>query len=190
MSLVCAYITEHFIIISGDHRRVHIKDNEVFFDDAHKVFSINDRVIIGYTGDYDISKKLREHLEKRGLNDASPNEVARQCRRWLQRRSKVDTQQRLLIAGLDDKGKPVIIELTHDSGYDPVIVTVEPGRMDWRLVFANTCPEPFIEEELAKIDVLSPEACAELAKTVNERVAAVDSDVSPACDVGVLIVGA
>lgn len=188
MSMVNAYITEHFIVMSGDHRRTHIEENEVFVDDAHKVFSINDRVIIGYTGDYDVSLKLRTHLDKQDLKAAGPNEVARQCRRWLQRRSKDDTQQRLLIAGLDRKGKPVIIELAHDSGYEPLIVTVEPGRMDWRFIYATVPPLPFVEEELAKIDVLSPEACAELAKTVNERVAAVDTGVSPACDVGVLIV--
>ncbi|MEI3606896.1 hypothetical protein SPD48_14425 [Pseudogracilibacillus sp. SE30717A] len=188
MSMVNAFITENFIVMSGDHRRVYIEDNDVYFDDAPKLFQINDRVLIGYTGDYDIRLKLHAYLTKRDLKTVSPNEVARICRRWLERRAKVDTQQRILIGGLDDKRKPVIIEITHDNDYEPTYITVEPGHINWRLIYANENPEPFIEEELAKIEELNPQACAELARTVNKQVAEKDSFVSPSCDVGRLIV--
>lgn len=144
--------------------------------------------MVGFTGDYPVSVKLNNYLVDRKLDTASPSEVARICKRWLQRRTKPDTQQRLLIAGLDDKGKPVIIELTHDNGYEPTYITVEPGRMDWRLVYANVNPEPFIEEELGKLDEVSPQTCVELAHAVNERVAVEDSFVSPACDIGVITI--
>lgn len=187
MSMVNAYITEHFIVMTGDHRRVHIEDNDVYFDDASKLFQINDRVLIGYTGDYDITLKLRAYLDKRDLKAASPNEVARICRRWLARQSKDDTQQCVLIGGLDDNENTVLIEITHYNGYEPIYITAEPGRINWRLIYANESPEPFIYEELKMIDELTPEACAELARTVNKRVAKKDNFVSPTCDVVMLV---
>ncbi|MBP1913240.1 hypothetical protein J2Z23_000172 [Lederbergia galactosidilyticus] len=187
MSMVTAYITEHFIVMTGDYRRVHIEDNSEYFDDARKLFQINDSVLIGYTGDYAISLKLQAYLDKKDLKTASPAEIARICRRWLNRRAKTDTQQRILIGGLDAKGKPAIIELTHDNDYEPTVINVEAGRIDWRLIYANVDPTPFIEEELGKLEETSPDSIAELARKVNERVAGEDSFISPACDVGVLI---
>lgn|SRR5690606_2555743 len=188
MSMVTAYITEHFIVMTGDHRRVHIKDNDVYIDDAPKLYQINDRVLIGYTGDYAISLKLRDHLTESDLKAASPAEVARQCRRWLNRKANDDTQQRVLIGGLDDERKPIIIEIGHDNGYEPIYMTVEPEHINWRLIYANKSPQPFIEDELSKLEEINPSICAMMARTVNQRVAEIDSFVSPRCDVGVLTV--
>lgn len=188
MSMVNAFITEHFIVMSGDYRRVHVKDNDIYFDDAPKVFRISDRVVVGFTGDYEITLKLRDYIGKRNMSEANPREVARLCRRWLKRWAVEDTQQSILIAGLDDKKAPAIIELTHLSDYEPKYIAVESGRIEWRLVYANENPESFIDEELSKLDVLNEETCAELAKKVNERVAAADSFVSAACDVEVIAV--
>lgn len=188
MSMVNAYITDNFIVMTGDYRRVLVADTDVYYDDAPKVSRVNERVILGLTGDYNVSIDLRKLLGGSNIDDMSAVEVAELCRQWLVDNPKEDTQQSVTVAGLDSEGSPVIITVSHSDGYTPQLRTVEPERIEWSLSYANESPEPYITEELGEIDILTPDTCAELAKNVNEKVAEKDSYVSPECDVLVMTV--
>jgi hypothetical protein len=178
MSLVIAYLTPDFSVMSGDIRRVHAEKHDIYYDDSPKVFKINSKVSIGMTGDREISLDLIGHLKTKDLGTCTINAVSRLCKKWLLKNSEVDTMQTVLISGIADDNKITAITLRHEDHYKLHVQKSAEGNIFWRIAYANTNPVPFIEKELSELDAISPEVCKGLAKRVNESVSVLDSFVS------------
>ncbi|MFB7304073.1 hypothetical protein [Heyndrickxia sporothermodurans] len=184
MSFVAAYITGNYAVMSGDLRRVHIHDESIYHDDSPKILALNDRVLVGTTGDRPMSIELFYDLSHENLANANANAVARKCRSWCRKYTNAETQLTIIIAGIADNGKPVIVSMSHRDGYKPQYQAVDPGRIEWQFSFANVSPEPFVLDSLGQYDLSAVDGCMEMAQSVNERVAAEDNFVSSKCQVG------
>jgi len=181
MSLVMGFITPYCVVMSGDYRRTRIDNESEHHDDAPKLFHVNEKVLIGVTGDYNFSRAFLYYLNSQKLDKATANAVARISRKWLREHSSEDTQQRVIIGGIADNSKPILIILSSDDYYKYDKRTVKPGRMAWALTYANVDAEPYINEELERAEEVNTQILAELARKVNERVANEDSFVSAKC---------
>jgi len=178
MSLVIAYLTPDFSVMSGDIRRVHVEDHDIYFDDSPKVFKINSKVSIGMTGDRKVTLDLIDHLKNKDLRKCTINAVSRICRKWLLENSKSDTMQTVIISGLADDNKIAAITLKHEDCYKLHIQKSAEGNIFWRVAYGNINPVPFIEKELSELDAISPGVCEGLAKRVNGSVSISDNFVS------------
>jgi hypothetical protein len=183
MSLVMGFITPYCVVMSGDYRKVAVHDTSIYYDDARKLFHVNNNVLIGLTGDYHVSQQLLYFLAHQKLDKATANAVARICRQWLRKNTAEDVRQRIMIAGKADNGKPVIIALNHSDRFKLHFCSASPGRIEWKIIHANVNPLPIVNEEYERLNEITPETLAEMARKVNERVAVKDSFVSAKCDV-------
>lgn len=181
MSLVMAFATEYFTVISGDFRRTHIEDDDIFYDDTPKVFSVNSRVSAGFTGDCDISKHLIQRISSLGQN-STVEAVARFIRKTLKSIQRLDIHQTVILTGISDSGKIVILQMSHRDKFKIKKTTVKPGEIRWLYAYSYVDPEESIESLFGQLTDCNSENIHDMAKKVNVNVSLKDPRVSPACE--------
>jgi hypothetical protein len=180
MSLVMAFATENFAIMSGDFRRTHIEDDKIHFDDCQKVFKINSRVLGGFTGDCDVSINLLQALKS--IKDHSTVEaVARFIKKELNSIDRADLQQTVILTGISDSGKIVIFNISHHNQFKVKKIKPNSGEIKWEYAFPFVDPGPFIESLYQELEDCIPENIASLAEKVNEKASEMDIRVSKQC---------
>ncbi|MBO1005773.1 hypothetical protein [Pseudogracilibacillus auburnensis] len=180
MSLVMAFATEDFAVLSGDLRRTYINDDNEFYDDTPKSFIINSRVLGGLSGDCDISMFLLDKLKQVG-EKANIESVARLIRKELRSLKLPDIQQTVILSGLSDNGKVGIIELKHQNKFKIEKIKVPSGEIKWLYAFPYVDPGEIINDYFQSLDEVTIESISELAKLVNEKVSEYDIRVSTEC---------
>lgn len=178
MSLVMAFATEDFAIMSGDLRRTHIKSDAVFFDDTPKVFRVNKRVLVGFSGDCYATKQVMKGLTEIG-SDSSVQAVARLIRKHIPENAYLFVQ----LAGFGDGGKMVLAEMSHDTNWRIVKTDIPSGEIRWLHSVAHVNPKPIIEEHYGQLQDVDAEIIANMAREVNEKISETDARVSRECDV-------
>lgn len=182
MSLVMAFATDNFAVMSGDFRMTSIEDDNIYFDNMPKVFQINSRVLCGFTGDCDVSRYLIKTLQK--INDHSTVEaVTRFIKKELTSIDREDLQQTVILTGISDSGKIVILKISHHEGFKIEKIKVPPGEIKWQYTVSYVDPEPYIESLFGEIEDCTPENIAAMAKAVNEKVNETDIRVSKQCKI-------
>lgn len=81
MSLVMAFVTSDYILISGDKRAIFYKDTgeKIIKEDFQKIKKINRNIILGFTGDVESFLKIQDFIEISSFtNDKSINTVSKQ----------------------------------------------------------------------------------------------------------------
>jgi hypothetical protein len=182
MSLVMAFATEDFAVISGDHRRTNISDDNIFYDDTPKVFKINSSVFCGFTGDCDVSMYLRDELKAIGKH-ATVEAVARFIKKKLKEIPRKGMHQTIILTGVSDSGKIAILKLTHRDNFKVEKIIPKPGEIKWIYAFPFTDPKEYIEEYFNEIDECNYKTIADLAIKVNAKASETDIRVSPGCKV-------
>lgn len=182
MSLVMAFATEDFTVMSGDIRRVYVEDDSIYFDDCPKVFSINSRVLGGFTGDYDVTIHLRNAITK--VNDnATVEAVARFIKKELVKMDKSDIQQTVILAGISDSGKIVIFNISWHNDFKIIKTKPKPGEIKWEYAFPFVDPGEYIQSKFGELNDCNPDNIAAMAKAVNENVSDTDNYVSKQCNI-------
>jgi hypothetical protein len=177
MSLVMAFATENFAVISGDFRRTNIDDDNIYYDDMPKVFRINSCVLGGFTGDCDVSGYLIQKLKKIS-GTATVEAAARFIKKELKSIEREDMHQTVILTGLSDSGKIVILKMTHREGFKIGKTIVSPGEIKWQYTVSYVDPGEYIESMFSEIDDCTAENIAAMAKTINEKVSETDIRVS------------
>jgi hypothetical protein len=178
VSLVMAFATEDFAVMSGDFRRTHIKSDEIYFDDTPKIFKLNSNVLGGFSGDLNVTHDLLQELK--GLSEKATVEAAA---RFIKRRLKGDIQQSVILTGISDSGKITIVEVSHLNNFKPVKVQINSGEIKWHYCFPYVDPEPFIEEIFGQLTDCNRESIAALAHEVNVKCSESDVRVSEKCSI-------
>lgn len=188
MSLVMAFATEDFAVISGDLRRTKVSNEEIYYDDTHKVFRLNERILVGFTGDCSVMDYIKGELT--GLSDKSNVEAALRLIRSRMRNviaKNKDAQLTALLSGIGDSGKMTLMEISHLNEFKPQRIDVPPGRIEWRFSIGNENPEYLAQERFSEIGVVNAESVANIAREINEKISAIDTLVSRQCDVLALV---
>lgn len=179
MSLVIAYATEHFTVMSGDFRRINIENNDEYYDDTPKIQKVNKGIVLGLTGDCTLSLSLSDYVKNNSFNDLRLEEVAELVSTWLNVNSKEGSQQTVILAGCNE-----LVTISHENKFSPIFERPQKNGIIWRMAFANVNPEPLILKELNNIKKLTSKSIRNLAKKVNKQVAKEDTFVSERCSLG------
>jgi len=186
MSLVMAFATEDFAVISGDFRRTHIADDNIFYDDTPKAFTVNSRVLVGFTGDCDISNHLIQRLKALGEN-STVEAVARFIRKILKSIQRLDIHQTVILTGISDSGKIVILQMSHRDKFKVQKVIVKPGEIKWLYAYSYVDPEGDIQSLYGQLTDCDSETIRDLTKKVNANVSLKDPRVSSECETMTII---
>jgi hypothetical protein len=180
MSLVMAFATENFAVLSGDFRRTNIDDDNIHYDDTQKVFKINSKVLGGFTGDCDVSFYLQHAL--RNISDnATVEAVARFVKKELITIKRENLQQTVILTGISDSGKIIIMQISHHENFKIIKIKVPQNEIKWQYSISYVDPGPYIESLFEEIEDCTPANIAALAKVVNEKVGETDIRVSKPC---------
>lgn len=182
MSLVMAFATEQFAVLSGDLRRTYVGNDDVYFDDTPKAFSINSNVLGGFTGDCDVTKYLIQELKNIG-NKATVEAVARFIKKELKGIPRKDMYQSVILTGISDSGKMVILKITHRDGFKVEKINVNPGEIKWLYAFPYVDPAEYIEDYYGELTDCNYKIISELAGKVNKKASETDIRVSPGCKI-------
>lgn len=188
MSLIMAFVTEDFAVMSGDLRRTKVSNEDIFYDDTRKVFQLNERILSGFSGDCDVMEYVKEELAS--LSDKSTVEAAVRLIRSRMRKviaKREDAQLTVLLAGIGDTGKMTLMEISHFSGFKPQKIDVQPGEIKWRFSIGNESPEELVKDRFSKLEAVNAESVANMARDINEEISEKDALVSRQCDVLALV---
>ncbi|MDF2788589.1 MAG: hypothetical protein K0S80_1687 [Neobacillus sp.] len=177
-----AFATENFAVISGDFRRTHIDDENIYYDDTLKVFSINPGVLGGFTGDCDVSKYLIHELKS--ISDkATVEAVSRFIKKKLKCITRKDMHQTVILTGASDSGKMAILKITHRDGFKVGKIIVKPNEIKWLYAFPSVDPGEYIDEYYDQITDCNYKTISELAEKVNKKASETDNCVSSGCKI-------
>lgn len=178
MSLVITIATQDYAIIAGDHRCTHIRDDNVYYDAALKVFNVNQNVIAGFTGDVDATMQLVNQLPTISSN-ATVEQVAQELRVLV----PDDAYLTIMLSGVAKDGRVRLVEMSHRDNFTQHITDIPDGEVRWLSSYAYVNPNDMIAEEFSKIPEGSPQEVAEMIKGIIEAVSVEDIRVSKECTV-------
>lgn len=184
MSLIMAFVTEDFAVISGDLRRSKVSNVEIFYDDTRKVFQLNKRILAGFSGDCNVMEYVKEELTSLSNNatvEAAVRLIRSRIRKVVAKRE--DAQLTVLLAGIGDSGKMTLMEISHFNGFKPQKIDVQPGEIKWHFSYGYIYPEDLVKKRFSELEVVSAESVANMTREVNEEISEKDTLVSRGCDV-------
>jgi hypothetical protein len=183
VSLVMSIFTEDFIVMSGDHRRIHVEDESNFFDDTPKIFKVNDRVLIGLAGDVSASIWLSKvmKVKSRSSMDYVTKHISKMYRKLQEKQPDVYASAH--ISGIGDSGKVKYASLSHEDNFKAHYIIPAPGEIKWQYSFHKVNPGELIECLYEDIKEVSPETIGKLLSEVNSEVGKNDVGVSKVCDI-------
>lgn len=181
MSLVMSLVMYDKAVIVGDLRATNADKTGEKLNGINKVFSLNETVAFGVTGDLHVMESLNKWLSEQDTEKSNVNAVARLIRKYLRGLSDPDVQLRAHVLGVGDGGKITLIELDYSDGYD--MHKIVPGKqsVNWRAMYANVSPLDMISEGFTGLPDYGTRSIAKMLAEVNEEVSRQDDFVSPEC---------
>lgn len=185
MSLVISLVMHDKAVIVGDLRATSVEDDSEKLGGIDKVFSLNDTVAYGITGDLDVMNEFNTWIsEQKTITDkTNVNAAARLFRKYLRELPDPDVQIRVHVVGVGDGGKITLVELDYSDGYRINKIVPDKQSANWRTMYANVPPLEFISEGFSDLEDHESQAIAEMLADVNRKVSKLDDYVSPECKV-------
>ncbi|WP_339216706.1 hypothetical protein [Ornithinibacillus sp. FSL M8-0202] len=193
MTLLAAFATDQFTVFVGDKRRTNVEDYNEYYDDMRKVFKINDRVIVGFSGDFEVTLDCLRYIVQLPILDFDVTRVAHELKIYLAEKQKMDNelQQTVILSGIDSSENVAIITMNHDNSFELSEVIPDEGHFNWQLALADINPHEFISESINTIiesdSELDLNRVIELAKDTVSYVSKDDRFVSDNFDIEYLV---
>lgn len=188
MTVVIGLLTDKYVVFAADNRRVNTEDISEYYDDMRKHYRVNDRVIVGFSGDYNETVACIQFLQTHDKEDSYVEDIAELLRGFLADRLKddADLQQTVFIGGVGKDDKMTLITTSHREGYEIEQLTPEAGHFLWNLAYANESPHDHIQAAIndlsEKDEVLTVDKVKEIAAESIRKVSETDAYVSATYD--------
>lgn len=178
MSFVMVIATSTEAVLTGDYRRTHIENDEVYHDDTPKAFHLTKNVLGGFTGDVSVMWHLRNTVK---LNPQTKIKSVGKAFEEALKNNK-NAYFTMILVGKDEKGRMQIAEITHTNNFKAKYIKVKPGQVKWFYSFAYVNPGALLQEAFEEAEEINYTALEKMATYVNNQIAKGDVRVSEKFD--------
>lgn len=149
MTLVATFATNDFAVMVGDRRRTNVKDTIIQFDDCTKVVKVNNKLLVGHSGDYYIAMDMIDILSPYIKEDDPLEKVVYSFKcfidsLWNKGLDKDKVQLTLHFAGVLENGHLGIARISSFEDYQIVPIDIPSGQIMWDLSIANHNPSEWL----------------------------------------------